>query len=337
MTSTRALETGSPLQRLPGLSDRLGISLWVKRDDLTPIAGGGSKLRKVQAVFRELPDEVSWIITNGAVQSNHCRTTAIAARQFGLGCTLILHGQDADTRITGNYALIRLLQCDTQIVRPADIPDTIAQHMAMLSDRGERVAVIAGGGHCPAGARAMASAAREARQQWQAAGFEPDAIVHASGTGATQAGLIAGLSDMSRPPEVIGISVARSRLRGVPPVSEALAWLGCSSDKWSFDDAYVGPGYGKADERTWSAITVAAEDDGLLLDPTYTGKAMAGLIDLVEKGRIPQASTVLFWHTGGLLNLLAEPPGVEAATTVLARSLRASSQESGAHRHGVDH
>lgn len=331
--SALAHRAPSPLHRLPGLSARLGIDLWVKRDDLTPIAGGGSKLRKVEAVFHELPNDVTWVITNGAVQSNHCRTTAITARQAGLGCTLILHGQGADTPVGGNYALIRLLGCDTQLVQPRAISEAIAQRVRELSDCGEIVAVVAGGGHCPAGAQAMASAAREARDQWLAAGIRPTAIVHASGTGATQAGLVAGVSDHPGAPEVIGISIARNWVRGAPAVQEALTWLGCASDHWTFDDAYVGPGYGIAEERTWSAITVAADEDGLLLDPTYTGKAMSGLIDLVEQGRIPRHSTVLFWHTGGLLNLLAEPDGVENAATGRASTPRTSYPEIGAYRY----
>lgn len=301
----------SPLHRLPGLSRRLGLDLWAKRDDLTAVTGGGSKFRKVAAVFNELPSDTSWVITNGAVQSNHCRTTAIAAREFGLGCTLVLHGSRAETSLDGNYALLRLLQCDTHIVSPSNISNTIAQYVRLLSEQGENVAVIAGGGHCPAGTRAMASAAREARTQWHAAGIHPEFILHASGTGATQAGLVAGVSDMSHPPSVVGISVARDARRGAAAVSEALGWLGCSSNGWNFIDSYVGPSYGAADEKTWQAIRTAAHEDGLVLDPTYTGKAMAGLFDLVETGQIARDTTVIFWHTGGLLNLLASPKGSE--------------------------
>ncbi len=127
-------------------------------------------------------------------------------------------------------------------------------------------------------------------------------MFHASGTGATQAGIVGGFASETDSPVVVGVSVARARERGSAAVAEALSWVGPSQCPWEFDDTQVGAGYGSpTDESSW-AVAFAARTEGLILDPVYTGKAFAGLIAHTRSGHVPPGSRVLFWHTGGLLN-----------------------------------
>lgn len=300
----------SPLHRLPGLSSRLDLSLFAKRDDLLPSVGGGNKVRKLQRILQEVPVGTDLLITCGSTQSNHARATAIAARERGWQCTIVAHesghsSQDA----LGNLMLLRLLGCEVLVREPEEFSIAIEDVRARAIGAGHKPYVIPGGAHCLAGALAYVDAMSELQRQCGECGWWPEYVVLASGTGTTQAGLIAGSLAWESAPVVIGVSVARSSERGRQEVAASVREIipGHSEleSRVFFDDRWTAGGYGCVDKHTWWAISLAARLDGLILDPFYTGKAMAGLAGLLESGQLPKGSRVLFWHTGGLLNLMA--------------------------------
>jgi 1-aminocyclopropane-1-carboxylate deaminase/D-cysteine desulfhydrase-like pyridoxal-dependent ACC family enzyme len=313
MSSDREINTISPLDLLPRFSRRLGIDLRVKRDDLFPITGGGNKARKVISILRDTEDRgCNALVTTGGLQSNHARVTALAAAARGWRCKLILHGNPEEAaKPKGNLLLMHLAGAEIEVVEPSGIAQAMRSAMEALRAEGARPYEIPGGGHSVAGAMAYVEAVEELREQCQEARWRPEWIILASGTGTTQAGLIVGLERLGWQTRVLGISVARRNPRGRDAVEKACCDLRLhlriaeSSGQVDFRDDWVGEGYEKADASVFSAIRMAAKAEGLILDPTYTGKAFAALLDLVREGEIREGANVLFWHTGGLMNLVA--------------------------------
>ena len=307
------LNTKSPLTYLPRLSRHLNINLRVKRDDLFPMTGGGNKARKMLWILEEAERrECNALVTTGGLQSNHARVTALSAAARGWRCKLILHGNPEDAvKPEGNLLLMRLAGAEIEVVEPSSIAQAMRSDMGALRAKGFMPYEIPGGGHCVAGAMAYVEAVNELQEQCQEDEWRPDWIILASGTGTTQAGLIVGLERLGWPTRVLGISVARRNPRGRDIVEQAChdlrSYLGVAdrSGLIDFRDDWVGEGYEKAGAKVLSAIRMAAQMEGLILDPTYTGKAFAALLDLVHDGEIRQGSNVLFWHTGGLMNLMA--------------------------------
>lgn len=302
----------SPLHPLPRLGADLGVELRVKRDDLAPVPGGGNKLRKLLAILAE-PDarDATALVTTGGTQSNHARVTALLAAERGLRCALVLHGRpDELDAPAGNLRLARLAGAEVRIVEPLGIRAALDAAMKELAGAGETPLLVPGGGHSAAGALAYVRAVEEASEQLD--GWVPDHIVLASGTGATQAGIVAGCRRAGWPTRVIGVSVAREAERGGAAVREVLDALdpretSAAGLRVECRDEWRAGGYERVDDATLGAIRHAARREGLLLDPTYTGKAFAGLMDLVRQGEIEPGQRVLFWHTGGLVNLLHSP------------------------------
>lgn len=291
----------------------LGVDLHVKRDDLTQLPGGGSKMRKLRRILLDAEFQgADALVTTGGVQSNHARVTALEAAARGWACSLVLHGDPGAVQApSGNLLLCILAGARVSVVEPGAIADALATAAAKLRAAGRVPFVVPGGGHCLAGALAYADAVRELAGQCSA--WRPEWIVLASGTGTTQAGILAGLHLVGWDTRVVGASIARRNPRGTDVVRGALAelteHLGLEGTQLvDFRDDWVGRGYEQADRRVFDAIAMAASSDGLILDPTYTGKAFLGLVDMVRSGEIPQGSRVLFWHTGGLLNLMAADP-----------------------------
>lgn len=300
-----------PLKKADRLSNLLGIDLWIKRDDLLPMTGGGNKVRKMARFVRDAEQKgCNAIVTTGGLQSNHARVAALMAAEKGWPCRLILHG-NPEERPGGNLLLIRLAGAEVTFVEPMQIRDAMQQAMDELANKGYRPYEVPGGGHSLIGSLAYVDAAEEASLQFHACHCQLDFAVLASGTGTTQAGLIAGFEKADLSTKVIGISVARKKNRGTQVIDESLAEVRSHfgmthpGPEVDFRDDWVGDGYEKAGHDVLSAIRLAAETNGLILDPTYTGKAFLGLLDLVKRNEIPQGSKVLFWHTGGLLNLMA--------------------------------
>lgn len=302
----------TPLQSLTSVTEALAlpIDLRIKRDDLFPMPGGGNKARKIQTILQyALNHGYTALVTNGGPQSNHARATAIVAAQHGLHCHLVIHLQPGISYPnTGNILLMRLAGAEVDLCRHEELAERMDRAMERLTKNGHRPLYIWGGGHCVQGTIPFVEAAGEF--QGQAEDWHPDFLVFASATGTTQAGFIIGFAPLGT--RVIGISIARSTARGAPIVEQSIAeyqehlGLPQSSFPVEFRDEWTCGGYEQTCPELLSIIRTAARA-GLFVDPTYSGKALWGLVELVRSGQIPAGSKVLFWHTGGLMNLMAAP------------------------------
>jgi L-cysteate sulfo-lyase len=314
----RLFPTPTPLERLANLSQHLGgPEIWIKRDDCTVVATGGNKVRKLEWLVGEARAQgATHLVTQGAVQSNHVRQTAAVARRFGMRCTALLeHRLDTDDRDylgSGNVLLDRLFDAAIEY-RPggADMNAEAEATGARLRAAGEQAYVIPGGGSNRVGALGYVSCAQELVQQADEMGLRIDRVVTATGSAGTQAGLVVGLEGSRAAIPVLGIGVRLARApqeSNVHRLAEATAdYLGvCGGIARSAVVAncdYVGPGYGQPTAAMTEAVMMLARLEGVLLDPVYSGKAMAGLIDLIRKGEIGKDETVVFLHTGGAVGL----------------------------------
>ena len=298
----------TPLERLDRLSDWLGgPRLLVKRDDQTGLALGGNKARKLEHLCAEaLARGCDTLVTGGGPQSNHCRMTAAAANRLGLQCHLVLAGPAAD-RPTGNLLLDHLLGAQLHPTPAREYYEIEASIEAVADEvraKGGRPYAIPVGGASVTGALGYVDAARELTGQL----VEPlDWIVVADGSGGTHAGLLAGLDADTR---ILGVDVGtRPDLdERVPELAAATAAAldrPVPSGEVHIDHTRFGAGYGKPTPECREAIRAAARLEGLILDPVYTGKAMAGLIGWIREGRFTEHQSVLFWHTGGAPALFA--------------------------------
>jgi L-cysteate sulfo-lyase len=299
----------TPLEPAPRLAAAVGLRedrLWIKRDDLTGLGGGGNKVRKLERTLATaLREGADCLVTTGAAQSNHARLTAAAGARLGLGVTLVLAGQDDHPgRPTGNLLLDEIFGArirwagDADDARLAAIADETA---AELASSGAHPAVIPFGGSNRDGALAYSDAARELLDQLPG----QSTSVVAVGSGGTMAGLVAELG----PEHVLGVHTG-----AVADPAEAVAVLVAAVTAGPSDPQglrlrtdQVGPGYASLTESTAAAIRLAARTEGLLLDPVYTGRAMAGLIAAVRDGSLDVGASVVFWHTGGLPGLFGHP------------------------------
>ena len=289
---------------------RAGPVLLVKRDDQIPFGFGGNKIRKLRLVAAEAQRrEADTLITCGGIQSNHARATAAVAARLGMACTLILNGAPPE-RLTANALLDRLFGAEVRYVasREARAP-AMEEAAAELRGRGRRPFVIPLGASTPLGAAAYADAVGELVTQQ----VFPDVIIHSTSSGGTQAGLVAGCRLYGLAARVIGISAdepaiaLRGAIGAILGGLEALIATGAgflSDADLEIDDTFVGEGYGVPTPLSEEALEVCARTEGLLLDPTYTAKAMAALFALVRAGDLT-GGTVLFWHTGGQVGLFA--------------------------------
>jgi D-cysteine desulfhydrase family pyridoxal phosphate-dependent enzyme len=298
----------TPLEPLDRLSDWLGgPRLFVKRDDQTGLALGGNKARKLEYLCAEaLAQGCDTLVTGGGPQSNHCRMTAAAANRLGLDCHLALAGPTPD-RPSGNLLLDHLLGAHLHPTAAREYYDIEASIEAVADDvraAGGRPYAIPVGGASVTGALGYVDAARELNDQLT----EPlDWIVVADGSGGTHAGLLAGLDGPTR---ILGIDVGtRPDLdERVPELAAATATAihrPAPGAEIHIDHTRFGAGYGKPTPECLEAIRAAARLEGLILDPVYTGKAMAGLIGWIREGRFTEHQSVLFWHTGGAPALFA--------------------------------
>lgn len=310
----------TPIQRLDHLTDLLdGPDLYVKRDDLLGLAGGGNKTRKLEFVVAEaLERGADTLITCGSVQSNHCRLTLAAAIREGLECQLVLEERVPDSydpEASGNNFLYRLLGVERIEVVPGgtDLEAAMQGLADDLAEEGRTGHVIPGGASTPLGALGYVACAEEILAQAFDAGLRIDHVVCASGSGGTHGGLLAGFIGNSAGIPVTGISVRHPRERqerSIHELAEATAELagverGVPDDAVVVRDEYVGPGYSLPTDEMVEAVRLLARTEGILLDPVYTGKAMAGLLDLCESGAFEPDDNVLFLHTGGAPSLYA--------------------------------
>lgn len=324
----RLFPAPTPLERLDNLTRALGgPEIWIKRDDCTVLATGGNKVRKLEWLIGEARAQgASHIVTQGAVQSNHVRQTAAAARRHGMTCTALLEHRvdtnDRDYLGSGNVLLDKLFGCRIEY-RPAggDMNAAAEERGAELRARGEKVYVIPGGGSNPVGALGYVSCAQELMQQADEMGLRIDLVVTATGSAGTHAGLVVGLEGMNAGVPVLGIGVRLPRDRqeeNVHRLAQATAdHVGIKAaiprQAVEANCDYVGDGYGIPTKGMGEAVAMLARTEGILLDPVYSGKAMAGLVDLVRKRAIGADKTVVFLHTGGAVGLFGYTSFLEAS------------------------
>jgi L-cysteate sulfo-lyase len=330
----RLFPTPTPLEKLANLSRHLGgPEIWIKRDDCTVVATGGNKVRKLEWLVGEAQAQgATHLVTQGAVQSNHVRQTAAVAARFGMKCTALLEHRidtnDRDYLNSGNVLLDRLF--DTAIEYRPGGSDMNAEAEAKgqaLREAGEKPYVIPGGGSNQVGALGYVSCAQELMQQADEMALRIDRVVTATGSAGTQAGLLVGLEGCNAGVPVLGIGVRLPKDRqeaNVHRLAEATAEYvgvrgGVARSAVVANCDYVGPGYGHPTPGMTEAVLMLARLEGVLLDPVYSGKAMAGLIDLIRKGQIGKGETVVFLHTGGAVGLFGYTGVLEnaAANTAL--------------------
>jgi D-cysteine desulfhydrase/L-cysteate sulfo-lyase len=309
--------TPTPIDTAPTLGKSLGIELYVKRDDCTGLAFGGNKVRQLEFYLGEAKSrDADVVLITGAVQSNFVRATAAAARRLGMDIHIQLEervaGVDEVYRSSGNVLLDRLLGAHMHTFSVGEDESAadrnLEQIAAGLTDKGQRPYVIhLGVGHPPIGALGYVRAGAEIATQLQEMNLAVDAVVVASGSGLTHAGLLIGLRALGAEMPVYGICVRRDAGLQQPRVEtrvrEVAALIGApdliQDGNVRVTDGTLAPGYGKLNPTTLRAISDAARLEGLLLDPVYTGKTMAGLMELAESGEFVRDSKVLFIHTGG--------------------------------------
>ena len=309
--------TPTPLHPLDRLTTALGgPRLWIKRDDCTGLATGGNKTRKLEFLMGDaLAQRADTIITYGAVQSNHARQTAAACARLGLACHLVLSRrvawQHPEYETGGNVLLDHLLGAHVHVVEPADVAARSRVLIDELTARGRRCYVVPTGGSNSIGALGYVRCAEEIAEQSQALGFRPDLIVHATSSGGTQAGLIAGVARSRLDCDVVGINVydtdhARLERHIVRLVGETLSRAGVSPDTahpTRIVHDYLGEDYGIPTRQTIDAIKLLASAEGIVCDPVYSGKALGGLCEMVRAKQLASYANVIFVHTGGVASL----------------------------------
>jgi L-cysteate sulfo-lyase len=308
----------TPLERMDRLSKELGgPEIWIKRDDCTGLSTGGNKTRKLEFLMAEaLAEGADTVITQGATQSNHARQTAAFSAKLGLPCHILLEDRtgsnDANYNTNGNVLLDHLHGATTS--RRAGGMDMAAE-MELLAERlrseGRRPYIIPGGGSNATGALGYVNCAFELVSQANDRGLVIDHIVTATGSAGTQAGLITGLRALNAGIPLLGIGVRAPKEKQEESVfnlaRRTAEKLGCPSvvarEDVVANTSYVGQGYGIPRADTLEAIQMFAQLEGILLDPVYSGKGAAGLIDLVRKGHFTKGQRVVFLHTGGAAGL----------------------------------
>lgn len=308
----------TPLEPLPRLSAFLGgPEIWIKRDDCTGLSTGGNKTRKLEYLMAEAQErDADIVLTQGATQSNHARQTAAAAARLGLDCHLLLEdrtGYDFDNYKHNGNVLLDHLHGATMEHRGPDLDMNAEMEAVAETFRadGRNAYTIPGGGSNPTGALGYVNCALELLNQFVSEDLKVDHIVHATGSAGTQAGLITGLRAMNAGIPLLGIGVRAPKPRQEENVFnlavQTAEKLGCpgvvAREDVVANTDYVGPGYGIPADDTLEAIDLFAKYEAILLDPVYSGKGAAGLIDLVRKGHFNPGERIVFLHTGGAIGL----------------------------------
>lgn len=300
------------IEELPRLTEHLGgPRILVKRDDQTGLAFGGNKTRKLEFLVAEaLEMGAKTLITGGALQSNHCRQTAAAAARFGLDCILVLNGEMPDEP-SANLMLDQLFGAEIVTIADRALRDqTLQETFDKAVAGGRKPYLVTYGGSSPTGALGYAFAMKELMEQ----NIHADWILFGTSSGGTHAGLVLGQRVFSYKGKVLGISIDESedwlKTRVSKLASDASEKLGerieFTREDVLANEEYCKAGYGVLTVAEREAVRLFAESEGLLLDPVYTGRAAAGMIDLIRNGFFKKDETVLFWHTGGQPALFAE-------------------------------
>lgn len=309
------LQGPTPIERMPALSNALGggVNLYVKRDDLLPGSGGGNKTRKLEFCIADALDQgKDSIITCGAVQSNHCRLTAAWSAKEGLDCHLLLEERVAGSykeNASGNNFLFELLDVKSIGVVPggSDMAAEMGKKADELAAAGKKPYIVPGGASNPIGATGYAVCAEETMGQLNDMRLDIDHIIVPSGSAGTHAGMVVGMTGVNGGIPISGVNVSRPK-----DVQEEIVYHlavelaerlgvkgGVTREEIVCFDQYVGPGYSLPTNAMVEAVKLFAKTEAILLDPVYSGKTAAGLVDLVRKGHFPKGANVLFLHTGG--------------------------------------
>ena len=311
----RLTNLNTPIERADRLRKLIpgGPEIFIKRDDLTGYFGGGNKLRKLEYVMADaISKHATTVITTGSITSNLARTTAAVAKRFGLNCELVLNGGDPKSA-RANSRVAELLNVKVHAVASRQERDeTLDQLAATLEGEGERVYKIPLGASNDVGSFGMVAAMEEISVQQLELGEQFDAVVLATSSGGTQAGLevakrLFGYEQL----RIFGISaddpadeIKAASLNAIRPMLDKLGLPNdVTPNDLIVDDSFTGPGYGIATRESKEAMNLFADAEGLLLDPVYTAKGAAGLIDYCRRGVLKETDRVLFWHTGGLMTL----------------------------------
>ncbi len=309
-----------PLERISAALG--GPNLWIKRDDCTGLSSGGNKTRKLEFLMADaLEQGADTIITQGATQSNHARQTCAIAAKLGLECHILLEdrtGYDDEAYVHNGNVLLDQLHGASISTRPADsdMNAEMEQLALLLRDDGSKPYIIPGGGSNEIGALGYVNAAFELTHQANERSLRIDHLLHATGSAGTQAGLVLGMEAMNSGIPVYGVSVRAEKQKQEENVYGLLQrtaeFMGYSPDlvareKVVANSDYVGPGYGLPTDAMVEAVKMLACYEGILLDPVYSGKGFAGLIDLVRRGHFKKDENVVFLHTGGSVSLFAYP------------------------------
>lgn len=300
----------TPLEINPRLNSELGVNVYIKRDDLFPVVGGGSKARKLKFILKKAVDNgCTAVVTAGSNYSNHLRATAVMCAELGLKFTACIHDEKpGEADIRGNLKLTLDLSYKHHFVQMKDIKSTMDNAINRYILDGEKPFYIWGGGHSIEGTFSYYNAMQTVIQQIDVI---PDYVFLASGTGTTQAGILLGVKSTQINSKVIGVSVARDEKRGKEAIKEAIQdihnYLPISTVDGSdikFDDGFLMGGYGKSTKKLDYFLQDISRKFGLVLDPIYSGKAFYCLWDYVKSGRIKPGENVVFWNTGGVLNII---------------------------------
>jgi L-cysteate sulfo-lyase len=303
----------TPLEEMVNLSKNLdGPRLFIKRDDMTGLGFGGNKTRKLEYIMADAQHKnADTIITGAGFQSNWCTQTACAAKKLGMDIILIKQGpkDDYDPReYDGNHLLHYILDAEMKIVASPD--DYAVQIADKLRKEGYNPYIIPYAGSFPLGVVGYINAILEILVQSVQMGIKIDYIIHATGSGGTQAGLIMGAKAFNTGIKVVGINVSQSKKKGQlisNLITNATQFfdsnLSLNNSDITVINEYVGEGYGIIYKAVLDTINLVAETEGIFLDPVYTGKAMVGLIDLIHKNQFTKEDNVLFLHTGGAVAL----------------------------------
>ncbi len=310
----------TPLEILPRLSEKLGgPEIWVKRDDCTGLATGGNKTRKLEFSMGEARERgADTIITVGAVQSNHVRQTAAAACKLGMKCEVLLEHRVSDPselyRNSGNVLLDRIFGASLrEYAAGTDFELAMEEVAGEVRAAGGVPYIIPGGASNPVGALGYVGCGEELLQQCEEQDVRFDHIVTATGSAGTHAGLAVGLRGSGSDLPILGIGVNAPKdaqedkvYKLAVETAELVEKPGCVAREDIIADCnYIGPGYGQPTDAMNEAVLLLARTEGLLFDPVYSGKALAGMIDYVRRGRFDKSQRIVFLHTGGAAGLFA--------------------------------
>ncbi len=316
LSRKRLASLPTPLHPLPRFAEALGAeNIWIKRDDLTALGLGGNKARKLEFLVGDaLQKDCDVLITTGGVQSNHARMTAAAAAVVGLDCVLVLTGEEPPLP-SGNLLLDTLFGAQVIFCPEEEAPERMESVARDRRERGSRPYIVPLGGSVPVGCVGYVLGGFELMGQTVDADLDFGHIVMASGSAGTAAGLALALARMEAPVTLHTVSVSRcaDQLRDmtrelIVDTSRLLGWdPGRATEIFRVHDGYVGGGYTVPTDEGVEAIKLLADTEAIVTDPTYTGKALAALVDLLRRGEIPRDEGVVFLHTGGFPANFARP------------------------------